>query len=176
MSTQTSTDVQKLKTKINELTSTQKKVDTILNSMPSGPEKTRLLKLREENRGFFSSYILPAWNKISAAISSAMSGDDIHMGVLPLIPVIAWGASIAGGLSAAALLTHVVNNAIVENRILNDPAMKATEKAMLLKKQGILGEASSLTQNITKLALIGGLIAGAYLIVKSFGQKKGYIK
>jgi hypothetical protein len=167
MSKQSSNDVQKLRTKINELTATQKRVDTILDRMPSGPEKTRLMKLRGDNRGFFSSFILPAWNKISSTISSAMSGDNVHLGVLPLIPVIAWGASIAGGLSAAALLTHVVNNAVVENRILNDPAMKATEKAMLLKKQGVIGEASQLTSNITKLAVVGALIAGTYLYFKA---------
>jgi hypothetical protein len=164
-------DVKKLKEKINELTATQKKVDTILNNMPSGIEKNRLLKMREENRGFFSSYIIPAWNKISSAVSSAFSGSDDNLGVIPLIPVVTWGASIAAGLSATALLTHVVNNAIVENRILNDPAMKATEKAMLLKKQGIIGEASQLTSNITKLALVGGLVIAAYFYFKN---KKSY--
>lgn len=156
---QTSTNsVTEARLKINELTSLQKRVDEGLRNMPEGPEKQRLLKIRDESRGVFSKYILPAWNRIKDMVGGAF-GDIDHdeaMGIIPLIPI-------AAVTAATAMLGYVGNSILMERRILNDPSFTAAQKTQLLSSGG-LQSLVGLTSNIKTLAILAvvGYVAFRY--------------
>jgi len=149
--------------KIAELTSVQKQVDIGLQNMPAGPDKDRLLKMREESRGIFSKYILPAWNKIKDMVGSGFAGihEDEEMGVIPLIPIAAVAA-------ATAMLGYVGNSILIERRILNDPSFTAAQKAQILSGGG-LKSLVGLTGNIKTLAIVAviGFAAFQYFVRKN---------
>jgi hypothetical protein len=162
-------EIENLNKKMSELTSTQKKVDELLKYVPDGKDKQRLLKMREENRGFFSKTILPAWNKLKSMASSAFSGSE-GMGnfehPLGVLPIVAWAGSAAAVALAGSVLTYVIGNVVTEQRILSDPAMQAAQKAMLLQKKGVFGQVSDLFSNVNKLALIAAAGFGVYMFLK----------
>jgi hypothetical protein len=161
------------KKKMQELVDVQIKVDAGIARMPEGPDKERLKKLRDENRGFFSNIILPAWRKMQTILSEDttppkpgekvwynpstwFAGCENGMGLLPLIPI-------AAVVSATALLGYVINSIVVENRILSDPAFTSAQKTSLLQSGGLTKIADVLGQ--TKwLALLGAVGLGAYLM------------
>lgn len=160
------------KQKMQELVDAQSKVDLGISRMPEGPDKERLKKLRDENRGFFSSYVLPAWKKMQSILSQDTSpprpgdkvwynpttwfaGNDNGLGLVPLIPV-------AAVVAATAFLSYVVNTIVVENRILSDPSFTAAQKTSLLQTSGFSKIADTLGQ-AKWILLLGAAGAGAYL-------------
>lgn len=144
--------IEQFKAKMAELTSVQKKVDAGLARMPSGPAKDKLLKLRSESRGFFSNYILPAWNKVKDVASGAFGEED--MGAIPLV---GWAAA---AIAATAGLGYVGKSLYTEYQILNDPSFTAAQKAQLLGGGGIQGITSALGQAKTLVIVaVIGLIA-----------------
>jgi hypothetical protein len=146
----TSTDprIMEFSSKISELTSLQRRVDAGLNRMPEGPEKQRLMKLREESRGIFTRYILPAWEQIKSFVGNTFSGED--MGILPLIPIAAVAA-------ATAALGYVGNSIIKEQRILSDPSFTAAQKTQLLTSSGIASTVSQGLSSVKNIVIIGAI-------------------
>lgn len=144
---ETSSTISEFTNKIKELMNVQKKVDAGLANMPSGPEKDRLLKLKEESRGIFSKYILPAYNTVKNYLGNAMSGDD--MGFLPLIPI----AAVAG---ATAALGYVTKSLYTEYKILNDPSFSAAQKTAILSAGG-LSSISGAIGNTKNLLIVLGI-------------------
>ena len=80
------------KKKYAELISLQKQVDAKISSLPLGPERTRLEKERDESRGFFTKYVIPAWQKLSSYFGS--DSERKTLGAVPL--VVAGGAIVTG--------------------------------------------------------------------------------
>ena len=178
-----SSTISQAKTKMQDLINAQDKVDKGIDAMPEGPEKTRLKKLRDDNRGFFSSTILPAWKKLQTLLNEEtdppkpgestwynpttwFSGDDT-MGLIPLIPV-------AAVLAATAFVGYVGNSIVVENRILSDPSFTAAQKTSLLQSSGLssLTNAFGQAKWVLLLGVIGG---GAYIFqdqIKALIPKK----
>lgn len=159
------------KQKMQELIDSQAKVDAGIAKMPEGPDKERLKKLRDENRGFFSSTILPAWKKLQSILSEDpappkpgekvwynpttwFAGDNNQLGLLPLIPI-------AAVVAATALLGYVANSIVVEQRILSDSSFTSAQKASILTAGPASGIANTLGQAkwIVLLGLVG---AGVY--------------
>lgn len=160
------------KTKMQELIDNQAKVDAGIAKMQDGPDKTRLIALRDESRGVFSNYVLPAWKKMQAALSedtaTPKAGDSTWynpttwfgsmpphgMGALPLIPIAAVAA-------ATAMLLYVGNLILKEQLILRDPAFTAAQKASVLNSNSIssIGDAVG---NMKYVLLIG---AGLYALM-----------
>ena len=145
--------------KFSELTSLQNKVDKGLKNMPEGPDKERLLALRDENRGFFSNYVLPAWNKLKSMVGDGFMGSSSGMGIIPLLPIAAVAA-------ATALLGYVGNSIVKEQRILNDPSFTSAQKTSILTSGGI-SAFSGMTKNLTGLVLVIGGIFGTLFYIKS---------
>lgn len=143
--------------KFSELTDVQKKVDEGLKNMPEGPEKQRLLKIRNESRGVFSKYILPAYNKLKNMLGSGFAGEE--MGILPLVPI-------AAAAAATAMLGYVGNSIIMERRILNDPSFTAAQKAQMLSGGG-LKSLVGVTGNLKTIAIVGVLAFLAFQFMKT---------
>ena len=168
-------DVNKIveaKEKVQELINIQSRVDAGIARMPEGADKERLKKMRDDNRGFFSNTIVPAWKKLQSILSEDtelpkpgekvwynpmtwFAGNDNGLGLVPLVPV-------AAVVAATAVLGFVVNSIVVENRILSDPSFTSAQKTTLLQTGGIskITEAIGQTKWIVLLAALG---AGAYL-------------
>lgn len=160
--TPASEDATKIKaatSKVDELLNIQRKVDIGLSKMPAGPAKTRLLKLRDENRGYFTSYILPAYNKIKSYLSSSMGADE-PMGVLPLIPFAIAGLS-------TALVGYVGKSVYSEYKILNDPQFTAAQKTEILGGGGLKALASFAGSTKT-MVIVGVLGLAALYVAKNF--------
>jgi hypothetical protein len=159
----TSTDpkVTEFTSKIKELLSLQKRVDEGLKRMPDSPEKRRLMKMREESRSIFTTYVLPAWEKIKGYIGNTFSGEE--MGVIPLIPF-------AVAASATAALGYVTNLIIKEQRILNDPSFTAAQKTQLLSS-GVFSSVSQSLNSAKNLLIIGAVLFIGWKIYKA--AKKG---
>lgn len=156
--------------KFMELKSVQQKVDAALKAMPAGTAKDRLMKLRNENRGTFTKVVLPAYEAFQKALStikgwssslsntydsakasvSSMFGEDEPMGILPLIPF-------AVAASATAALGYVGKSAYVEYKILNDPALSASQRVSALQSSGFSALGSTLGQ--AKSLIIWGAVA-----------------
>ena len=133
--------------------------------MPPGKDRDRLLKMKAESRGIFDEYTLPAWKKIQSLIGNvdaAFSGefaDSNTMGILPLLPI-------AAVLAASTALTYVAKSLYTEQKILNDPALTAFQKAELLKSSSpaaTLSSVADVTSNLSKVAFIVG---GIFIAVK----------
>ena len=152
--------------KVEELLSVQKKVDTGLSKMKAGPDKTRLMRLREENRGYFTSYILPIYQRIKNYLSSSM-GNDEAMGLLPLIPF-------AIAAAATASVGYVAKNVYSEYKILNDPAFTAAQKTEILGGGG-LKALSNLAGSAKTVVIVGVLGFAAYYLAKNSGAIRGGI-
>ncbi|MEO5348870.1 MAG: hypothetical protein H7836_04415 [Magnetococcus sp. YQC-3] len=152
--------IEELKKKIKELTDTQSKVDKALAKMPAGKDKDRLLAMKKESRGIFEEYIVPGWKKIQSLIGnvdaafSGEFGDSNTMGILPLLPI-------AAVLAASTALGYVAKSIYTEQKILNDPALTAAQKAELLKQTSpaaTLSSVADVTSNLSKVAfIVGGL-------------------
>lgn len=171
-----STTIAEAKTKMQELINAQAKVDKGIEAMPEGPEKARLKKLRDDNRGVFSEYVLPAWKKLQNLLSEDTSvpsaggstwynpttwfsgyDEPDTLGLIPLIPV-------AAVLAATALVGYVGNSIVVENRILSDPHFSAAQKTSLLQNSALSNLSSVFGQ--AKWVLLLGVAGGAAYLFK----------
>jgi hypothetical protein len=131
--------------KVNQLLNLQKRVDEGLKKMPEGPDKQRLMNLRQESRGIFTKYVLPAWERIRSFVGNTFSGEEL--GVVPLIPI-------AAVVAATAALGYVGNLIVKEQRILNDPSFTAAQKTQILTSGGILSSFSQGFSSIRNVAII----------------------
>jgi hypothetical protein len=167
---------------MNDLFATQKKVDVAIEKMPPGPDQERLKKARDANRGFFSSYVLPAWEKIKSYVSGetstapGISGEfdfgeayfgtsDEALGILPLIPI-------AAILAAGAVITYATTNYLAEKKILEDPALSASQKTQLLGQRGLTSALTGISSNLNQILLLAGLGIGGYLLFTILQAKK----
>jgi hypothetical protein len=154
-----------------------KATDIALTKMPSGANKDRLLQKRDESRGFFMENVAPLWNKFSSFFT--MSGDavtslppneyDATFGILPLL---IWGGVVLGGvaLSAAAVmaagayLTKARQQAALEDQILKDPSLSATQKSGLITTARDSGSILSSLPS-PKILIPIGIAAGIGLVL-----------
>lgn len=167
--------VQKAIDQMNQLLDAQKRVDAALERMPAGPDKTRLLKERDANRGYiFKNIILPAWAKIrdwmgAGSTAAPMAGfeaeplEDGSFGVLPLIPVAVIAAS-------TAILAYVGATYATESKILNDPALSGVQKAQILQSKSLastISSAGGLLGEVKWIAIAGIAAFIAMQVVKA---------
>jgi hypothetical protein len=85
--------------------------------------------------------------------------EDGSLGILPLLPI-------AAVLAATAGVGYVAKAIYTEQKILNDPALTATQKTELLKSTGAassLSSISEITGNASKILFLG---AGLYALIK----------
>ena len=174
-------DYEKANAQLDNLLTLQEQVDQGLNNMPAGPAKDALLAQRDDNRGFFNSTILPAWQKIkdyfsgtSTTSDPTMSGEfnqpevvyiqsQDGMGFLPLLI----GAGIIiGGIALTTLLTYLVSSSEKERAILNDPSFTAAQK------QALLSSDSSLTTTLKSSSALIGVAIVAFLIFQYAPRKR----
>ena len=116
------------KSKINEfrtmmakLFETQNKVDEAIESLPDGAEKQRLMAKRDESRGKFMTFIMPAWNKFQDWMGE---GDYAGMGLAITGTMVATAGAVVAAISIA--LPYIYSNYKLEQQILNDPALAKT--------------------------------------------------
>lgn len=160
--------------KMNELLGVQKKVDAAIEALPPGPDRDRLIKARSENRGFlFSQVVVPAWNKIKSwlggsSTAAPLSGyGDVEphedgMGVLPLlIPAAVVAAS-------TAILGYIGSNLYTEYKILNDPALTATQKYEIMRERSS-GSITSALGKVQNIVLMAGLAVAAFYLYRARG-------
>lgn len=168
--------VQQAIDKMNELISVQSKVDAAIDRLPPGSQRDRLIKTRDDNRGFtMTNIIIPAWNKIKSWMSgpttaSPMAGfegellESDGMGAIPLlIPAAIVAAS-------AAILSVVGGNLYTEYKILNDPAISGTQKLEFAQGRTITSALTSvggIAGQLKWIALIAAVGYGAYLLSKN---------
>lgn len=74
--------LQEANEEVKKLKSTQEKVDLAINYLKetNDPDYQKFANMRDESRGFFSTYVQPAWDAISSFFSGAMSGSDQQLG------------------------------------------------------------------------------------------------
>jgi len=129
--------------KMNKLFATQDKVDQAIESLPSNsPLRQKLEAKRQESRGMFEEYVLPAWKKFSEWAGFESDSDYGGMGFVVTL-------GIAAVLGAVAVSMYYINGAQeLELEILNDPE---------LKKQYVASHGSSLAaiSNIGKYIMWG---------------------
>lgn len=114
---------------MNKLLVAQKQVDEGIESMPEGPEKQRLAKLRDENRGAFSTYILPAWEQFRqwAGIDTNANYGNTQFGIAITGTMVVTIGAVVSVISVA--LPYIYSNYKIEQQILNDPELKKTYAA-----------------------------------------------
>ena len=155
------------KAKLNSLVILQSQVDAKIAAMPAGAAKTALMAQREESRGFFSKYVMPAWEKISSYFGS----HEKQMGVVPLIAI---GGATMITAALGAFTAYTVTSYNKEMAILNDPRLSASQKTQLIQTSSITGGLSQATNNINKLLMgVGGL--GLLYIGFKVAKKKNLI-
>jgi hypothetical protein len=145
---------------MKELKNTQQQVDLALATLPTGSDKDRLTQMRDSNRGFFASEVLPLWEQIREYLGLSSSTVEPTyeplFGALPLIPLVI-GASIVA--AAVAVITQATKAQAVELAILNDPALTASQKTAILTGSGVFGQIANLLRESKWLVFGVGAIA-----------------
>lgn len=140
-------------------------IDSKIEMMPDGPDKNRLIAKRNEAKGFFSEYVMPAWSKFASLVGLSSdpesSNRNMQFGAVPLIPI----AAVVVALSLSAVAWRYIE---LQDDILNDPAFSASQKAGLLSSFSIGG----LTANLKTVAIAGAVIAVAVFVIPRFVSKK----
>lgn len=116
---------------VQALMKTQKEVDEKLNALPEGPLKARLENKKKESRGYFTTYIMPAWESFVewTGMGSAANFGHSQMGAVPFIGL----AAVLGAVSVA--MTWVYKSHQIEKEILNDPELAK----IFVQERGKLG-------------------------------------
>lgn len=155
------------KKKLNELITVQKTVDAKIAKMPYGPARTKLMLQRDESRGFFSSYVMPAWEKISSYFGTK----EKQMGAVPLIAI---GGTLAITSALTAFTAYTVTSYKKEMAILNDPNLSASQKSELIATSSVSGGLSKAMGGANKLIMGIGAISLLYIGFK-VAQKRNLI-
>lgn len=174
------TEIEKLNSEMRTLTSLQQRIDQAAARL-TGEDKARVDAKIAEARGYFNTYVLPAYMAVYNAAQSVKSGtesvwDSIknwwdglfsgapQMGAAFLIPALPVGWVVATGIVALAGTASYYIKAQMEREqaILNDPAFTAAQKKELIEGgslYGILGQAKW-------LIIAAGVGGVAYLYMK----------
>lgn len=147
--------------KTRELEKTQKQVDALLELLPAThPKYEQLVREREESRGFFHNYVMPAWNELMEYIGVS---EGSEMGALPVIAV---GGAAAVIAAAYAYTKAAETNLEREKMILNDPSIPAAIKAQALMAGSPLAELANVFTSAKGLLLTGGVLVGGYYVIR----------
>lgn len=143
MSTQ-DTRVQKAIEEVNklntEIDSAQSKTDLFLERLKNLPEYADLYNYlrsrRDDSRGFFQTYVVPAWNYLTSLIPGAGLAGARQvtgaMGFIPLIPIAAVIGSSALLYAIYAYRDQAEKSLQREREILDDPKIPSSLKRTLL--------------------------------------------
>ena len=165
--------LEEFKKNMAELIATQKEVDQRIETLGPGPDRDRLVAKRDANRGYFTEYILPAYEKIAGYLDwptdpTQMSGYEqtsyIKAGAMGFVPIaigVAYATQIAVVALIVAVSVYLVNCVVTEREILNDPALSAKEKYGMISKLGIfsniggaLGQAKWVVLGVAGIAVL----------------------
>ena len=159
--------IAQVQTAIANLEHTQKQVDRFIDALPKvSSDYVRLSTMRDESRGWFDVYVVPAWKTVAAAL-----GVDSGMGFVNVLLAM----FMTGGL--ADLLGLIDESEAREKAIINDPAFQtlpaATQAIILGQKRTWLSDLSDLA----KYSVYGlGLVVGIAGVTWAYGATKPYFK
>lgn len=167
--------------KTTELNLSQERVDLLLSLLQEKDPAlySKLVTQRNEARGFFNEYIVPAYNYLMEMLGIQESAKpQSTMGLLPLIPVAAISvgaiASTAAIIAAVAFYKEADHAIEKENAILDDPNIPEDVKRKVLLSGGTLWdriESLSSTVKWTVGATVLGVLGyQAAKIVRQFGR------
>lgn len=140
-------------------------IDQKIESMPPGPDRDRLIAKRDQAKGFFDEYVLPAWIKFASLVglnnNPASSYNNMTFGYVQAIAI----SVVIVALALSAVAWKYIE---LQDDILTDPAFSTTQKAGLLTSFSVGG----LTANLKPIAIAGAVIAVAIFVIPRFVSKK----
>lgn len=135
----------------------QSEVDKALATMPEdSPDRKRLEAKKNQARGIFEEYLLPAWKNFVAW--SGMEGKDSSYAGMGAVP---FGIAVVLG-SVYVALKWVKQAGEIEKQILNDPALK--KSYAVAKASGF----AAMGQNLQYIGWGLGILGAAYLASTMF--------
>lgn len=156
---------------MNRLLEIQNDVDQAIAELPDdAPEKSKLIKERDESRGAFEDYVLPAWSKFASLVGIDQDPEKAKEATVTMgaVPVIVGVVGVGAVAAAAAVIYWSKRHYDREETILQDAELAKT----FYSQTGITGNLAKITNTLKWPLIILGATGLGYVGLKYVGVFK----